>query len=228
MSLILLLVMFCILWLLIEVLSIVFKMTGLELSKSRFQIISILTHTGFTTRESELIVQHPVRHRIASLLMIISYVTQASLITLLFDMLYNNGDGLLSTFVIIVATLLFIIVVSRNKYITNKFDRLTERILSKSIKKTSENHIDRILNLSPNFSVYELVIEENSPMCNKTLREARLKDNFIQVLKIDKGHKVLDFPTADTVITEGDRMIVYGKIDSIIEIIVNKNKKENE
>jgi Trk K+ transport system NAD-binding subunit len=62
-------------------------------------------------------------------------------------------------------------------------------------------------------------------MCNKTLRQARLKDSFIQVLKIDKGHKVLDFPTADTVLTEGDRMVVYGRIDSILKIIMNKSKK---
>jgi len=225
MSLILFLVLFCTLWLMIEVFSIVFKMTGLELSKSRFQIISILTHTGFTTRESELVVQHPLRRRIASLLMIVSYVAQASLITLLLDMFYINSEGLVSTLIIIGATLLFIIIVSRNKYFTGRFDRLTEKLIGKSMKKTDGSHVDQILNLSPNFSIYEFVLDASSPMCNKTLRQARLKDSFIQVLKIDKGHKVIDFPTADTVLTEGDRMVVYGRIDSILKIIMNKSKK---
>ena len=51
------------LWLLVEILAIVFRITGLDSQKARFQVISILTHTGFTTRESELIAQHPLRRK---------------------------------------------------------------------------------------------------------------------------------------------------------------------
>ena len=87
MSFVIFLVLFVVIWLLIEILAIVMKLTGLELSKARFQLISILTHTGFTSRESELIVQHPIRRKIASILMIVSYVAQITLITLLFDAL---------------------------------------------------------------------------------------------------------------------------------------------
>ncbi|MCK5130010.1 MAG: hypothetical protein KAQ68_09165 [Clostridiales bacterium] len=72
MSLVSILIIFIVLWLLIEILSVVFKMTGLELDKARFQIISIITHTGFTTKESELISQHSLRRRIASILMVVS------------------------------------------------------------------------------------------------------------------------------------------------------------
>jgi len=226
MSLILFVALFCILWLLIEVFSIVFKVTGLELSKARFQIISIITHTGFTTRESELIVQHPVRRRVASLLMIISYVAQITLITLLFDLFTSTEENLFTSMLIIGGTLLFMIFISRNKYFINKFDRLTEKLISKSMKKTGKGQIDKILNLSPNFSIYELVIDEKSPLGNKTLREARLKDKFIQVLKIDNGHKVIDFPTADTMMMVGDRIIIYGKISAIIKTVMDKGKKE--
>ena len=66
-----------ILALIVEVLSIALKVTGLDIDKARFQVISIITHTGFTTRESELITQHPTRRRIAMGLMVISYVGAA-------------------------------------------------------------------------------------------------------------------------------------------------------
>jgi len=220
MSLILFLVVFCVLWLLIEILSVIFKITGLELSKARFQIISILTHTGFTTRESELIVQHPVRRRIASILMIVSYVAQATLITLLFDILYRDQKGFLNMFIVMAVVLLFIIIVTKNKYILGRFERLTEKILSKNLKNSKGSRIDRILNLSPEFSIYEVIVDEQSPMCNKTIRENNLKDNFIQVLKIDRGSEVLDFPLAETRILHGDRIIVYGKIKSITKIVM--------
>ena len=82
MSIAVVLIILIVMWLLIDVLSILLKMTGLDLEKSRFQVISMLTHTGFTTSESELIAQHPLRRRIASALMVLSYVTQVTLISL--------------------------------------------------------------------------------------------------------------------------------------------------
>ncbi|MDP3448737.1 MAG: potassium transporter TrkA, partial [Eubacteriales bacterium] len=97
MSLAIFLILFVLIWLLIEILAIVMKLTGLEISKARFQLISILTHTGFTTRESELIVQHPTRRKVASVLMIVSYVAQITLISLFFKVLSEATENMLGT-----------------------------------------------------------------------------------------------------------------------------------
>ena len=220
MSLIIFFVVFCVLLLLIEILSIALKITGLELSKARFQVISILTHTGFTTRESELIVQHPTRRKIASALMIVSYVAQVTLITLLFDIIYSNKDSLFSVFAVAGIALLLIAFLTKSNRILHKFEMLTEKLLINKVKNTKESRIDKILNLSPEFSIYEIVVYSENPICNKTLRELKLKDCFIQILKIDRGFEVVDFPTADTIIHHGDRIIVYGKIESITKFIM--------
>ena len=221
MSLILFLILFVALWLLIEILSVVMKLTGLEIGKARFQIISILTHTGFTTRESELIVQHPVRRRIASILMIISYVAQVTLITLLFDMLGNASVSAVNTVVALAAVLLFIVLVTKSKYLSSHFARFTEKLLKNKIKKAnSAGRIDQLLNLSPDFGIYEIIVDPDSFICGKTLREVHLKEHFIQILKIDRGSEMLDFPTADTQVHAGDRMIAYGKIDALTKMIV--------
>ena len=42
-----------------------------------------------------------------------------------------------------------------------------------------------------------------------------LKDKFIQILKIDRGSEVVEFPNAETMVLHGDIIIVYGKIDAI-------------
>lgn len=222
MSLLIFGIFFSVLWLIIEVMSILLKMTGMDLGKARFQIVSILTHTGFTTRESELIAQHPVRRRIASTLMIISYVSQLTLIGLLIDAFSNDQKSMYELFIVIAVILILITLVSRHKYVLARFDRLAEKILSKRMKNVRERRIDKILNLSPEFSIYELVIDARSPLCDKALREASLKEKYIQILKIDRGLEVLDFPTADTVILEGDKMVVYGKISSISQCILSK------
>jgi len=212
-----------VLWLLIEILSIVMKLTGLELSKARFQIISILTHTGFTTRESELIVQHPVRRKIASILMIVSYVAQITLITLLFNVLTNAPKNVLSISIAVACMILFVIAVTQSRYLSERFGRITEKLLKNKIKKmNSGGRIEQLLNLSPDFSIYELIVDTDSFICNKTLSEVHLKQHFIQVLKIDRGSEVIDFPTAGTQVFAGDRMIVYGKVDALTKMIISQ------
>jgi len=224
MSLIIFLVIFIMLWLLIEIIAIVMKLTGLELSKARFQIISILTHTGFTSRESELIVQHPTRRKIASILMVVSYVAQITLITLLFDVLNNATKDLLSISIALTVVLVIIIIATQVDSLSRRFDRFAERLLKNKIKKiNSNNRIDQLLNLSPEFSIYELIVDTDSFICRKTLRELHLKEHFIQVLKIDRGSEMIDFPLADMQILAGDRMIVYGKIEALTNLIMNGN-----
>jgi hypothetical protein len=205
-------------WLLIEILSIVFKITGLDLNKARFQIISILTHTGFTTRESELIAQHPLRRKLASILMLLSYVAQASLISLLINMISQDTQELLYTGIFLVIVCAIIILMTRNKYMSSKFDKLVARIVQKRLIKQAQRPVDQVLKISPGYGVYEVLVEPESRVANKTLREARLHDLFIQVLKIDRGSTTLDFPEADSQIQPGDVLIVYGKIRAIKEL----------
>jgi hypothetical protein len=189
--------LFVLIWLLIEILSIVLKLTGLELSKARFQVISILTHTGFTTRESELIVQHPTRRKIASALMIVSYVAQITLITLLFNVLTQATKNILSTAIALSVMALFVIVVTQSKYLSERFDRVTEKLLKSRIKKAGANgRIEQVLHLSPEFSIYEMVVDTDSFICDKTLRDLKLKEHFIQILKTT-AIRDIDFPQAD-------------------------------
>ena len=42
-------------WIITELFTFFFRFTGLPVEKARFQVISLLTGTGFTTRESEII-----------------------------------------------------------------------------------------------------------------------------------------------------------------------------
>lgn len=223
MSLIIFLILFILIWLLVEILAIVMKLTGLELSKARFQLISILTHTGFTTRESELIVQHPTRRKVASALMIISYVAQITLITLLFNVLTQATRNAIGTVIALSVMVVAVIIASQSKYLSDRFDRITERLLKNKIKKANNgNRIEQVLNLSPEFSIYELIVDTDSFICDKMLRELKLKEQFIQILKIDRGSEVIDFPKADTRVLAGDRMIVYGKIDALTQMIIKQ------
>ena len=203
-------------WLLVEVLAIVFRITGLDSRKARFQVISILTHTGFTTRESELIAQHPLRRKLASALMLVSYLAQISLISLLLNMITQNITQLLYVglgLLVFVALFLF---ATKNKFMARKIDNLVERIIARRIiKQTNKRSVDQVLKISPDFAVYEILVDSDSVLAGITLDNAELSQMFIHVLKIDRGSSTIDFPSADFLMQVGDVLIVYGKIKSI-------------
>ena len=64
-SVILIMVFIIIYVILIEIFSMLFRITGLTKEKASFQAISLLTNCGFTTGESEVITSDRLRRRIA-------------------------------------------------------------------------------------------------------------------------------------------------------------------
>jgi len=223
MSLILFAVVLAIIWMIVEIVSILFKSTGMDMYKARFQTISILTHTGFTTRESELVTQHPLRRKIASFLMVVSYLAQITLISVLINVLLQNTNRLLSVGVILVVILVFFYLLTRTKFLSSRIDRFIERIIEKRIfRSTKKNPMSQVMKTSPDFGIFEIVIDEDGGLDGKTLGESGLKKSFIQVLKIDRGNETINFPEPDYLIGVGDKLVVYGKIKSIREIVVNQ------
>lgn len=227
MPIISILIIMVILWLLVEILSVVLKMTGLDLAKARFQVISIITHTGFTTRESELIAQHSTRRKIASWLMIVSYVAQITIISLLVNILTQNEKQLWSLGILLLAAVIFIIVLTRTKYVYSRFNRLVEKILSRKIVKQRKKSIDKILKVSPGYGVFEFVLDDENQYCNLKLSDAKLSNLQVHILKVERGAKTVDFPDADFVLQQGDKLVLYGKTDSVTQIALGAAEEKS-
>ncbi|QUH27151.1 TrkA C-terminal domain-containing protein [Serpentinicella alkaliphila] len=211
-----------ILALIVEVLSIALKVTGLDIDKARFQVISIITHTGFTTRESELITQHPTRRRIAMGLMLISYVGAAVLISIIVNA-FQTQQTFIYFAIYSSVFLLFSNLLIRNKYIVTKFERFLEIKLRRRMKVYSKyKTVEEVLKLNDEYGVLDFVIGENSMLVGVTLQQAQLKDNYIQVLNIDRGSHIIHFPKNDFSFMVGDKVLVYGQIDRINEFIIKQ------
>jgi hypothetical protein len=75
-------------------------LTGVSHHLARLQTLSALTGVGFTTAESERIVDHPARRRILILMMRVGnagFVTEASALVLSFVGVTTRIEGLLRT-----------------------------------------------------------------------------------------------------------------------------------
>ena len=62
----------------VKIATVALKMTGLEEKKAHFQALSAFTGTGFTTHDSELVLENDIRRKIIIVLMVLG---NAGLIT---------------------------------------------------------------------------------------------------------------------------------------------------
>jgi len=78
----------------VRVAGVIMRLTGLPESIARFQALSALTGTGFTTGESEMIVNYPIRRHVSMGLMIIGHLGLVALTsTLIIAMTNAHADG---------------------------------------------------------------------------------------------------------------------------------------
>jgi hypothetical protein len=51
--------------------AVAFELTGIPWQQAKFQALSAFTNCGYTTREAEDVVRHPVRRRIATIMIVL-------------------------------------------------------------------------------------------------------------------------------------------------------------
>jgi len=209
-------ILFVSILLLTELMAIILKVTGMDIEKARFQIISIITHTGFTTKESELIVKHSTRRKLANYLMLISYIGQASLFSLFYTIV-NKQRGFLNIFIIILSMAIIILLITKNKRLFLKLELIIEKYLSKKIaNKVRRKTLEEILHLDEDYEVTEFVVKLDSKLCNICLKD--LKGESIKILLIDKGDKLISFPKGTDIMEQCDKVVIYGKKNELKEL----------
>lgn len=198
----------------VNICSILLRLTGMPIKKARFQVVSLLTSTGFTTRESEMVVQHPIRRKIASWLMIVSYVSTATFISFFVTMISDTVTGI--GFFVVIAVLAFVnFFIRRTKTIEKLELKLENKVLKSKIwEKLNSENLTLITN-TRGYGIYQIYLPKDSKIIGKSILESGLKDLEIEVLNIDKGDKFIKFASPDYVFEVFDRVTVYGNLKNI-------------
>ena len=211
MFLLLFFVTILIIFLIVEFASIAFNLTGLNKDASHFQAISLVTNTGFTTTEAELIVRHRVRRKIAYFLMITFYVSLPLLITLLIMVLSAgvNLDDLLLT----VGFIFFYAFFIRNKKVMALIERGIKAILIR-YEIVPPSSIEDLFDLKGNYKIVKTIME-NTELAGKQVSELKLNNINITILAIERGNNLIRTVRGNDTLEIGDKLILYGNINSI-------------
>ncbi len=203
----------------VKIASVALNLTGLDEKRAFFQAVSAFTGTGFTTRDSELVVSNNIRRRIIMVLMILGNAGLISVITTLMLSLVRGGLApVLVNITVILLAILLLIKVSLNKEVTRK---LTKRIQAKLIKSPTftKRPVEEILRLAEGYGVAEVTLQnESCADLGKTLFDATFRQKDILVLAIERGTSVIPAPHASDRLLLNDTLICYGKLENIAEI----------
>ncbi len=204
--------------------------TGLSRESARFQARSALTGSGFTTGESESVVNHPVRRRIILLLMLIGnagLVTAVSSLILTF-VISDSEFSLISSVLIIVLGVGGIWWAAQSQAV----DRFLSSIIDKALRRYTSLDVrdySAILHLRGDYQVTELRVENQDWMAGKTLQELRLSHEGVIVLGVqrEKGNYI-GTPGGDTKILPNDVLTVYGRASSFSSLDTRKKGAEGD
>ena len=195
-------------------------LTGLSRTSARFQARSAFTGSGFTTQESEAVVQHPVRRRIVIWLMFLGnagIITVVSSLVLTFVSTTSRGGALRLLYLFLGLGVLWFL--SNNR----AFNRLLTRLVRKALRRWTDLDLRdyaSLLHLKGDYQVREITVNtEHDWLANKKLKELRLRDEGIAVLGIQRhDNSYLGAPFGDTYVCPGDTLILYGRKTALMEL----------
>lgn len=198
--------------------------TGLSRDLARFQARSAFTGCGFTTTESERLVEHPVRRRIVMLLMLLGNGVVVMAISSIIPILLEVGaeSRTLGSLAVqaggLAGGLAILWMLAASKWV----DRHLSRIIAWALETFTDMRVEdyhSLLHLEEGYAVTEMKVEEGDWVSGKALIQLRLSHEGIQILGIRREDgEFIGTPTGHTVIRPGDTLLVYAEAQAVPEL----------
>ena len=222
----------------IEIFSVAFKLTGLATNKIKFQVASLFTGTGFTTSESELIVNNEKRRKIATACMYTGHVFSVAIMGLIANLMiniflsFNKTAGIefaVPTFTEWYMILLYItsgffvlMLILKIPPVNKRFQRFLEAIAINSSKYSRNSNLITILDMYSKHAIAEVILNSLPDYAKENpLSEMELTKKYsINVLSIKRGKRIIDV-TKDTMFRKGDVLVIYGLTNDIKEALID-------
>lgn len=198
--------------------------TGLSRESAKFQARSAFTGVGFTTNESEKVVNHPIRRRILLLLMMLGNAGVITAVSSLIISFVNTkqASSLTLNVVLLISGVLIIWSLANSKWVDRRLSNLIARVLKKYTRLNVQDY-SKLLHLAGEYQIAELHVGKNDWIVNKKLNELKLRDEGIIVIGVNRENgDYIGVPDGQTDVRHGDILITYGRA----QVIENLDQRE--
>jgi hypothetical protein len=201
--------------------SIALEATGMERKRARFQAMSALTGTGFTTREAEDVVSHPRRRLIAGWLMFLGSVGIILFLLILLVIFIAGVKPAKPTSPVLIILSALPPIALMVLYWIGVLDKLATKIVNRMKRSayfTAELSIREIVHQAGDYSIARLTIGRKAPEVGSKISDTSLAKQGTTILAIERGDKTLPFPEAKEIVLAGDHLLCYGETAQISKI----------
>ena len=208
-------------WIIAELFTFFFRLTGLTAERARFQVTSLLTGTGFTTRESEIIMSSPRRRRLARITMLFGYVFTVTIVSALINVFMSmksiQAENQLFSLLIPLVTVALIFIFMRVPTVHTWGDRQLRRLADLIFaRKETFNAVLLIDNLGSESIAQVTLRQIPDEYRGVSLAETRLRaETGILVMLVEHPGGKPAAARADTVFEPGDKLTVFGNYKTI-------------
>ena len=211
-------------WVMTELFTVLFRFTGLPDEKARFQVISILTGCGFTTRESELLLSNSNRRRLARLTMLFGYVFNITIVTALINVFltlkFYQAEHFYFALLIPLAAIAIILAFMRVPRFRAWGDHLLQGFADRLIMRSSSFNTVLLLDYIGKETIALVTlnhIPENYQGVSLSDSDFRAETGILVMVVEHPGQKA-EPAGANTVFTVGDKLTVFGDYSQICKV----------
>ncbi len=201
--------------LVIEIFTVLFRITGLSHETANYQAVSLLTSSGFTTTESEAILATKHRRQIAKWAMLFGYmfsvVLATSIINVILTVTTGGRNSNIYSLIFVVLIPVFFIMIFRLKKVRNIIDNLIKKFVESVFMKNILVNPFYILEIYGKEAICELLVTHvPKEIEGKTIFESGVRTKYgINYISINRKNenRVID-PYKD-IIKENDKVVIY-------------------
>lgn len=196
-------------------------LTGLSREAARFQARSAFSGVGYTTSESESIVNHPVRRQIVMGLMLLGNIGVATVVaTMMVSFIdIQKNERWMWNLSLLCVGLLVLWLISQSRWVERRLNKVIAWALRHFTRLDVRDYV-AVLNLQQGYAVTEMRVAPADWIANKTLVELNLPKEGVLVLGIQRTfpNVYLGAPTAQSQVLADDVLVLYGPIERLEEL----------
>lgn len=208
-------------WVITELFTILFRFTGLPDERARFQVISLLTGCGYTTKESEMFLSTRRRRRLVRLTMLFGYVFNITIVSafinIFLSLKLSQVEHLYVGILIPLAAIAIIFVFMRVPKVRAWGDNMLQKFADRLVGRTDSFNTVMLLDYIGADTI-ALVTLNRIPeeYQGVPLSQTGLKANTgIMVMLVERPGEKAAAAGADTVFLVGDKLTVFGDYSMI-------------
>ena len=213
------------------VFTVLFRISGVPRRKARFQVISLLTNSGYTTTESEIMLASPFRRKLCVNVMLFGYVFSATIISMIVNLamtIPNSRAGDFGFHTVLLAIVFAVaIILLKLRPVRNAFEAKIEKWCKKKLAAEAKNAISLLDSFGENVLAQIYVKHVPEALRGIPAKELAENDAFgFRLILVKRAETELMGAELSTPVTEGDFLIVHGKTAELYRLFVFEQAAE--